>query len=347
MTARFDLLVIGDANPDVVLHGAPRELAYGQAEQLADSGVLTMGGSAAITACGGARLGLRAALVSVVGDDAGGRFVVDELQRRGVDTGGVSRGAGWTTGLTVALAHRDDRAIVTSPGCIDELHAGLVDAGVLSSARHVHVGSFFLQPRLAAGLADLFTAAHSAGSTTSLDLNWDPSGRWDGGLAAMLPAVDVLFVNAAEAAAVSGAADPAVAATVLGARGPLPVIQLGAAGGLAHDGCRLVSVSAPHVDVADTVGAGDSFDAGFICARLLGWEVSRCLALGVAVGSLSTRAAGGVDAQPTRDEALALVAGLMPQGTPSEARPAGSGPPEAGSGPAGPGPGSPGSGCGR
>ena len=332
MTARFDLLVIGDANPDIVLHGAPRELAYGQAEQLVDSGALTMGGSAAITACGGARLGLRTALVSVVGDDAAGRFVLDELERRGVDTGGVVRSAGWTTGLTIALSRREDRAIVTSPGCIDELHAGLVDAGLLSSARHVHVGSFFLQPHLAAGLAALFAAAHTAGATTSLDLNWDPTERWDGGLAAVLPAVDVLFVNAVEAAAVSGAADPAVAATALGARGPLPVIKRGAAGALAHDGCRLVSVSAPETDVADTVGAGDSFDAGFICARLLGWEVSRALALGAAVGSLSTRAAGGVDAQPTREEALVLIAGLLPGGAPSGAPPAGSRPPDAGGG---------------
>ncbi|HZL64992.1 MAG TPA: PfkB family carbohydrate kinase, partial [Thermoleophilia bacterium] len=158
----------------------------------------------------------------------------------------------------------------------------------------------------------------------------DPSGRWDGGLAAVLPTVDVLFVNAVEAAAVSGAADPAVAATVLGARGPLPVIKLGATGALAHDACHLVSVSAPKVDVADTVGAGDSFDAGFLCARLLGWEVSRCLAFGVAAGSLSTRAAGGVDAQPTREEALALIEGLLPEDSPSEAPPAKSGPPGAG-----------------
>jgi sugar/nucleoside kinase (ribokinase family) len=311
MTARFDLLVVGDANPDVVLEGAPRELAYGQAEQLAESGALTVGGSAAITACAAARLGLRTALVSVVGDDAGGRFMLVELGRRGVDTTGVVRGAGWRTGLTVALARDEDRAIVTSPGCIDELHAGLVDAALLGDARHLHVGSFFLQPRLAAGLAGLLPAAQAAGVTTSLDLNWDPSGRWDGGLADVLPAVDVLFVNAAEAAAVSGAADPAVAATALGARGPLPVVKLGAAGALAHDGCRLVSVSAPVVHVADTVGAGDSFDAGFIYGRLLGWEVSRCLALGAATGSLSTRGAGGVDAQPTRDEALALLSGLV------------------------------------
>ena len=95
---------------------------------------------------------------------------------------------------------------------------------------------------------------------------------------------------------------------------PLPVVKLGADGALAHDGCRLVRVDAPAVDVVDTVGAGDSLDAGFLCGRLSGWDVGRSLALGVVCGSLSTRSAGGVDAQPSRAEAEAAMAGLLPHG---------------------------------
>lgn len=312
MNDAFDLLIVGDANPDVVLHGAPPELAYGQAEQLVEGGALTVGGSAGIMACAAARLGLRTALAGIVGDDAGGRFMVEELARRGVDVEAVAIREDLATGLTVALARGDDRAIVTYPGCIAALEAGMIDPALVGAARHVHASSFFLQPRLAPGLRGLFEAARAASAGTSLDLNWDPSGRWNGGLVDVLPAVDVLFVNAAEAAAVSGARDPAVAATVLAARGSLPVIKLGAAGALAHDGCRLVRVSALVVRVVDTVGAGDTFDAGFLCGRLLGWEVSRCLALGVACGSLSTQGAGGVEAQPTLEEASALIEGLLP-----------------------------------
>jgi len=312
MSPAFDLLVIGDVNPDVILHGAPAALAYGQAEQLAEAGALTVGGSAAITACAAARLGLRTAIAGIVGDDPGGRFMICELARHGVDVGAVAIREDLATGLTVAFARGDDRAIITYPGCIAALDAGMIDAALVGAARHVHASSFFLQPRLAPGLRGLFAAARSSGAGTSLDLNWDPAGTWDGGLADVLPAVDVLFVNAAEAAAVSGATDPAEAATVLAARGPAPVIKLGAAGALAHDGCRLVHVTAPAVDVADTVGAGDSFDAGFLCARLQGWDVSRSLALGVACGSLSARRPGGVDGQPTLAEALAVIDGLLP-----------------------------------
>jgi len=323
MSPAFDLLVIGDVNPDVILHGAPAALAYGQAEQLAEAGALTVGGSAAITACAAARLGLRTAIAGIVGDDPGGRFMICELARHGVDVGAVAIREDLATGLTVAFARGDDRAIITYPGCIAALDAGMIDAALVGAARHVHASSFFLQPRLAPGLRGLFAAARSSGAGTSLDLNWDPAGTWDGGLADVLPAVDVLFVNAAEAAAVSGATDPAEAATVLAARGPAPVIKLGAAGALAHDGCRLVHVTAPAVDVADTVGAGDSFDAGFLCARLQGWDVSRSLALGVACGSLSARRPGGVEGQPTLAEALTVIDGLLPElgGPPLECGP--------------------------
>jgi len=318
VSATLDLLVVGDINPDVVVRGAPRELAFGQAEQLAEGADLGLGGSAAITACGASRLGLSTAIVGAVGDDAAGRLSLDELARRGVDTTSVRVVQERASGLTVHVLSGADRAMITSRGTLDELEASAVPAGLVTAARDVHAASFYLQPRLAPGLRGLFEAAHAAGATTSLDLNWDPAERWQGGLAELLPVVDILFVNAAEAAGVSGAADPAVAATVLNARGPLPVVKLGAAGGLAHDGCRLVHVDAPVVSVVDSVGAGDSFDAGFLCGRLSGWTVGRSLALGVVCGSLSTRAAGGIRAQPSRAEAEAAMAGLLPAGDDAE-----------------------------
>ena len=81
---RPDLLVLGDANPDLVLTGDV-EPAFGQAERLVDDAHLTVGGSGAIVACGAARLGLRVGFCGVVGDDLFGRFLRDELERRGVE----------------------------------------------------------------------------------------------------------------------------------------------------------------------------------------------------------------------------------------------------------------------
>jgi sugar/nucleoside kinase (ribokinase family) len=304
----LDLLVIGDANPDVILTGVPRELAYGQAEQLVSMGTLTVGGSAAILACGAARLGLRTGLVAVVGDDAGGRFMLEELRGRGVDVSGCHVVGSVPSGITVNLVRDDDRAVLTANGAIPMLDATMVERALLRSARHVHTSAFFLHPALAGGLRGLFDEARAAGASTSLDTNWDPTGRWDGRLPEILPAVDFLFVNEQEAYAIAGVTrDIDAAMRTLAKLGPLPVVKRGAQGALAGGGTHLYRALASVVRVADPVGAGDSFDAGFLCGHLAGWDTRRCLALAVACGSLSTRARGGVDGQPTLAEAEAAV----------------------------------------
>jgi sugar/nucleoside kinase (ribokinase family) len=171
------------------------------------------------------------------------------------------------------------------------------------------VSSLFLQPRLADGIAKLFRTARAAGTGTSLDTNDDPSGRWGGGLREILAVTDVLLPNEREALAIAGRTDGdlAAAANDLAARGPLPVIKCGARGALAYAGGEPVRAAGLVVAVADTVGAGDSFDAGFLAGRLTGRDLPESLALAVACGSLSTRAPGGIDAQPSMAEALAAM----------------------------------------
>ncbi|MEV0632478.1 carbohydrate kinase family protein [Nonomuraea wenchangensis] len=307
-TRAFDLLVIGDANPDVVLSGAPRRLAYGQREQLVSGGDLVLGGSGAITACGAARLGLRVAFAGRVGDDAAGRFVLDALSARGVDVTHCVVGPR-PTAMTVVLADGQDRAILTSPGCLPDLTADDVPRGL---ARHVHVSSYFLQPALAAGLPGLLAEERAGGASTSLDTNDDPVGTWDG-LAGVLPEVDVFLPNAAEAVAIAArlaaqplpvekAASVEQAAARLGALGPLVAVKDGAEGALAWEAGRIVRVPAVPMEPVDTVGAGDSFNAGLIAARLRGLDLRECLRVAVTCGSLSTQAAGGTAAQPTWKE---------------------------------------------
>ncbi|NVI91605.1 carbohydrate kinase family protein [Actinomadura sp. BRA 177] len=305
MATRFDLLVVGDANPDVVLVDAPRRPAFGQREELVRHGELALGGSAAIMACGAARLGLRTAFAGRVGDDAAGRFVLDALTRRGVDVSACTVDPSRPTGLTVILNEGGDRAILTALGTLPEMTAEDVPATVLEGVRHVHAASYFLQPGLAAGLPGLFAAARAAGATTSLDTNDDPSGRWDG-LDAVLAMTDVLLPNEAEARAIAGTDDLAEAARMLASRGPLPVIKCGAAGALAWDGEPVRAAPMP-AEPLDTVGAGDSFDAGLLAGRLRGLGLPDSLAVAAAAGALSTRAYGGTAAQPTWKEAAAAA----------------------------------------
>ena len=307
MSDRSDLLVLGDANPDLVLTGDVVP-AFGQAERLVDGAHLTVGGSGAIVACGAARLGLRVGFCGVVGDDLFGRFLRDELERRGVDVGGLMVEAGRRTGVTVVLARPNDRAILTHTGTIGDLGVELIGPVLLESARHVHVSSYFLQRRLAPALPTLFERVRARGATTSVDPNWDPSERWDGGLRDLLAHTDVFLPNATEATRIADVAELDDAVVALAQLAGLVVAKAAAEGAVAAQGDRLVRASAPSIGPLDTTGAGDAFDAGFLASRLAGDPLERSLAIANACGAFSTRALGGVDAQPTMDEVLALLA---------------------------------------
>jgi sugar/nucleoside kinase (ribokinase family) len=301
--ADLDLLVLGDANPDLVLTGDV-EPAFGQAETLVEDARLVVGGSGAIMACGAVRLGLSAAFVGVVGGDVFGRFMLDALAERGVDVARCVTDPNRPTGLSVVLSRGDDRAILTSLGTIADVRVELVDDELLAAVRHVHVSSYYLQRGLQPQLPALFERAHAAGATTSVDPNWDPSERWDGGLLELLSRTDVFLPNSAEARAITGIDEVDVAAEALAERGVTVAVKFGQGGGLAIAGEEVVRSESIPTDVVDTTGAGDTFDAGFLAGRLAGWPLARCLSLAVAAGSLSVRGIGGTGAQPSLQEAL-------------------------------------------
>ena len=304
----IDLLVVGELNADIVVTDPDPVPAFGQAERIVEGVRLTLGSSSAITACGAARLGLTVSFVGVVGDDALGRFVLDALAARGVDTSACRVAPARATGASVILGNGSDRAILTAIGTIADTRASDVPDALLARARHVHVGSLFLQPGLAVDVPALFAAARANGATTSLDPNWDPSETWDGGFAAALAETDVVLPNQAEAIRLAGTAGVERAALRLAGERRIAVVKRGSAGAIAAVGGTIHRAGTRTVVPVDTTGAGDSFDAGFLAARLDGRSVDDALAYAVACGSLSTRAAGGTEGQPTRDEVAAWLA---------------------------------------
>jgi sugar/nucleoside kinase (ribokinase family) len=308
-----DLLVLGDCNPDVLVLGDDVTPAFGQQEKLVPSISLVIGGSAAITAVAAARLGLSVALAAAVGADPAGKFMLDQLARERVD---VSAVVSTPTGMTVALSRGGDRAILTALGAVASLAAADIPGALLARARHVHASSYFLlEDSLGPGLAGLLSAARAAGATTSLDTNWDPSGRWgDERLCAAIAQADVLLPNEAEALRLSGAASLDAAAGALTAAGPTLVVKLGDRGALCADGPVRQQVSLPPVTPVDTTGAGDCFNAGLIVGLLKGLALPQAAALGCAVGALSTSAPGGTAGSPD----MAVAAELARQATCSE-----------------------------
>jgi ribokinase len=293
--ALFDVLVVGDANPDLVLRGDVRP-RFGQVEQLLTGADLVLGGSGSITAAGCARLGLRTAMLAAVGDDVFGRVVREALDERGVSLLAADPG-GAPTGLSVILTPEggEGRAILTLPGTIPVLRPDDITDELLGETHHVHVSSLYLQPALAAGLAGVFERAHRRGVTTSLDTNWDPAEEW-ASISEILAHTDIFLPNAAELLAITGAATPEAAARSLGAT---VVMKDGARGARAWWDGGECAAPGRAVEVVDTVGAGDSFNAGFLAAHLAGRPIEEAVRWAAVAGSLSTRAAGGTAAQAT------------------------------------------------
>lgn len=306
----FDILTIGEINVDLIL-GHDARPSFGQVERVVDDATLTVGGSGTIFAMAAAQLGLRVAYCGVVGDDHFGRFMLDHLHTRQIDTSGVIIDPAAKTGLSVILSVPGDRAILTHLGTIDTLRAEMVNTSLLAQCRHIHVTSYFLQHHLRPGLPALLAQARAGGVTVSLDTNWDPAEQWDDGLAAVLAQTDVFLPNDQEARAIVRThlgKDVTVedALAHLAAIIPTVAIKCGAAGAICRRGDETYHAPGFPMTVVDTTGAGDTFNSGFLYGWLRDWMLADALAFGCACGALSTQAAGGVAAQPTLAQAEQL-----------------------------------------
>ena len=297
---RFDVTIAGELNLDLILYGAPEELPR-ERELLMSDMNLTLGSSSAILAHNLASLGSRVGFISCVGDDSFGEMALKWLSTAEVDVSKVLVWPGRKTGMTTILQHESGRNILTYPGTIFELGIQHLDIEYLASAQHFHVSSFYLQRGLQADLPDLLRTLKARGLTVSLDSNDDPEDRWESGLREALRQVDVFLPNEREAKRLTGAKDAEAAGAELAQWVPVVVIKLGARGAMAQRGSDHWFSPGVKVEVVDPVGAGDSFDAGFLHEYLRGSEMNVCLEAGNLAGALSVTRPGGTGA--FRDQA--------------------------------------------
>lgn len=293
---RFDVTIAGELNLDLILYGLPEQLPP-ERELLADRMMLTLGASSAIVAHNLAALGSRVGFQSRIGDDPLGRIALERLEQGGVDVSLVRRVAGsTTTGLTVIVHHEAWRNILTYPGTIAETSWDDLDLDYLADSRHFHLSSYYLQRGLHPRVGELFQRLKSKGLTISLDTNDDPDDRWEGGLQEVLRYVDVFLPNEREACKAAGAEDLEAAVRKLSEWVPLVVIKLGRKGAMAQRGSERFVSPAREVVPVDTIGAGDSFDAGFLHQYVRGADLQMCLDSGNLAGAFSTTRPGGTEA---------------------------------------------------
>jgi sugar/nucleoside kinase (ribokinase family) len=292
----LDVCVVGEINPDLILYGLPKQLKP-EEETLVDRFRLTLGSSSAILSHNLSVLGTRVGLVSKIGSDALGKMSMDWLASAGVDLSHVLCASnGTATGLSVILNQPEHRFILTYPGTMFELTFADLDLDFIFSARHFHVSSYFLHRALRPRIAELFRLAKTRGLSTSLDTNDDPEGKWADDLLEVLPFVDILFPNEREAKKIARIDDLNRAIEKLSETCKFVVVKLGADGALARKGHEEWRRNGMRVESKDPVGAGDSFDAGFIHRFLQGAPPQECLEYGDIAGAFSTTHEGGTEA---------------------------------------------------
>ena len=290
--SRLDVAAVGELNPDLILDGMQGLPVLGR-EILASRCTFTLGSSTALCAANLAALGLAVGIVGKIGDDPLGEFVLRALSERRVDASRVIRDAAVPTGLTISLAYPQDRAMLTFPGAMAHLRAEEVDLESLATARHLHLSSFFLQPAIQPGCAGLFRAAKERGLTISLDPGWDPGETWDARIATLFPWLDLLFVNELEVCGLGGDGEWQSAAASLASRVATLVVKRGRAGAMAFRHGVTWQHPGFAVEAVDPTGAGDAFNAGYLCGWLAGWPVAECLLWGNACGAMTVRSPGG------------------------------------------------------
>jgi len=289
---RFDIAIAGEINLDLILYGLPEQMAT-ERELLASDFAITLGSSSAILAHNMAALGSKVAFTTRVGGDSFGTAALDRLRQRGVNLERVVTGG--KSGVTILLPHGTRRHILTFLGTISELRFEDLDLQYMASARHFHLSSPYLQRQLLPRAAELFQRMKSAGLTTSLDTNDDPDDRYEG-LDEMLPFVDILMPNEREALRIAQCEDLETAVTRLAKKVKTIVVKRGSHGAIAVRGGERFAAPVVPIAVVDSVGAGDSFDAGFLHQFVRGADLPSCLEYGNLCGALCATASGGTEA---------------------------------------------------
>src|SRR5579859_4738448 len=296
----FDVTIVGELNLDLILYGLPRDLPV-ERELLATGFSMTLGSSSAIVAHNLACLRNRVGFVTRVGPDEMGQIALARLSSSGVDLSRVTHST-TGTGVTLLLPHGNARRVLTYPGTMVEMDYRHVDVEYLASSQHFHLSSLFLHLALQPSLPEIFHSLKQRGLTISLDTNDDPEDTWGGVLEELLSYVDVLLPNEYEAKRIARCDDLEEALARLAERVPLVVVKRGSSGSTVLHGGKRIDVPGIRVEAVDTIGAGDSYNAGFLAAFLRGANPRVCAECGNITGALSTKRPGGTEA--FRDVAL-------------------------------------------
>ena len=296
MNNQTDVIVVGELNVDLILNQIDGFPEIGK-EKLAETMTLTLGSSSAIFASNLSSLGSKVSFLGKIGQDIFGDLVIDSLESKGVSTELIIRSNDLKTGATIVLNYDEDRAMVTHAGAMEDLILEDIKESALKKARHLHFSNYFMQPGMKKTISAMFKLAKEMGLTTSFDTQWDPEEKWDLDLYSLLPHVDVFLPNMQELLNLTRKSTVDDALDYLSPVANTIALKLGNKGSLVFSrGNKLHKDPFLNTDVIDAIGAGDSFNAGFIHKFVQKCPIEECQEFGNLTGAVSTTAAGGTTA---------------------------------------------------
>ncbi|MFO7720159.1 MAG: carbohydrate kinase family protein [Gillisia sp.] len=298
---KYDVAVVADLCLDILLSGKVKPI-YGQVEQYIDDYAVELGGSAAIFASQFTKLGGKVGLIGSVGEDSFGEILLQKLKNLNISTDHVISKPEIKTSVGVGLSYFDDRAMLTFQGSMATLSAeDILNSKILDQTCHLHIAGYFLLDQLFSFWPDVVIELQSKGITTSLDTNWSPNNDWNK-VMELLPYINVFLPNEEEAKKISNKTNVMEAGAWLAKFCQIVVIKRGKDGATIfkdnfHFHTEVDQEISKDLKIADTTGAGDNFDAGFLREWLQGKPLKVCGMTAVKCGTLSLSEIGGIQGQ--------------------------------------------------
>lgn len=257
-----------------------------------------IGGNGANTSYALATLGVRARLISQVGEDERGDRLIAILARAGVDVSGVAKLHGVHTPATAVLVQSGGaRKFYHRPGASRALEPDAITFDG-EGYTHFHLANPFALLKVRDVCGDVMRRAKAAGLTTSIDTGWDSLGRWMKDLAPALPFTDLLFVNDSEEERLGGS-------EAIRAHGVRDIVVK-----TGPRGCIVNGVEIPgfRVEAMDSTGAGDCFAGAFLACLHHGLPPEECGRIANAVGAMNVQHLGATTGVRSLEETRAWMA---------------------------------------
>ena len=298
-------LVAGEMAADIVATIGRSDIHLPGDDIPAETIELKCGGDALNNSINLSKLGCSVAFIGKYGNDVFGDTLVDYLNDAGVNVDFMARSENTPSTKTLALLDgTGGHVFITCKGSNSELSLSDFNHEAMKQFDHLHIGGVFHLDSLdGEGCVNLLKRAKQLGLNTSMDVSWDYSGRWGRTIAGYYPYLDFFLPSISEAYHITGMEDPVDIAEYFASRGvKTVVIKLGGKGCYCKTADRSFYCSAYKVDPVDTVGAGDSFVAGFLAAKSQELPIEECVQWGSACAAITIQSVGATAGSPTLAE---------------------------------------------